>query len=218
MKTQLSKPILITLYGFPGSGKTQFARKLSESIQIAYLSVDRIRNELFEKPRYDKAENAVVEHLMLYMAEEFLAAGVSVIYDANAFRKLHRRRLRELATKTHAKQLIVWLQIDADTAFTRLGKRDKRKVDDKYSRVYTRQEFDTFVSKMQHPGEDENYIVLSGKHSFAMQRNSLLKKFFDLGLMSAETVNARVVKPGLVNLIPAHRANLARRNISIRSK
>jgi predicted kinase len=69
-KIMLAKPVLICLYGFPGSGKSYVARNLTESIQCANVSGDRIRSELFENPRYDTQENAIVMHLMNYMTEE----------------------------------------------------------------------------------------------------------------------------------------------------
>ena len=85
-KISPNKPLLIMLYGFPGAGKTYFARQLCEEIQAAHIQGDRIRGELFDNPRYDKEENGVVTQLMDYMTEEFLAAGLSVVYDVNAMR------------------------------------------------------------------------------------------------------------------------------------
>src|SRR5438067_1336980 len=62
-KVTLSKSVLICLYGFPGSGKSYVARNLAETIQIANVSGDRVRSELFENPRYDTQENAIVSRL-----------------------------------------------------------------------------------------------------------------------------------------------------------
>src|SRR5690606_36001464 len=183
-KISLKKPVLVMLYGFPGSGKTYFASRLAETLQTAYVSGDRIRGELFEKPRYDKAEDAIVQHLAEYMSEEFLSAGISVILDANADRLSLRRSLRSLAQKRRAKTLLIWFQIDADSAFARLGMRDKRKSEEKFSRSFTKTGFEDYASKMQHPTDTEDYVVLSGKHSWPMQRSTLLRKLFDLNLVS----------------------------------
>ncbi len=204
------------LYGFPGSGKTYFARKLCDTLQAAHVSSDRIRGELFEKPRYDKAENTIVQHLMEYMAEEFLAAGVSVVFDTNADKTGLRRRLRELAKKRRAKSLLVWFQIDAESAFARIVGRDKRKSDDKFSRPFDRTSFDDYTTSMQHPQATEDYMVLSGKHSWQMQLSAILKKLFDYNLVTAEDVSKHVVKPGLINLVPSGRVDMTRRNINIR--
>src|SRR5579883_2047224 len=104
-----SKPLLIMLYGLPGAGKTYFARQLCDNIQAAHVQGDRIRGELFERPQYDKPENAVVSQLMDYMSHEFLNAGISVVYDMNAMRSTQRLALREMARKAHAQPILVWL-------------------------------------------------------------------------------------------------------------
>ncbi len=212
-KIQLRHPLLIMLYGFPGSGKTLFARNMCNTLHATYIGGDRIRSELFEKPRYDKAEDSVVNHIIEYMAEEFLNAGVSVVLDVNAHKAGHRRHLRDLAKIHKAHTLLVWFQVDADTAFSRLASRDRRHLDDKYSRQYDRTQFDSYVATMQHPGNEDDGVVLSGKHSFLMQRSSVLRKLFDMNLVSADDISSNVVKPGMVNLVPANRD---KRNIHIR--
>lgn len=213
-KIVLNKPVLIMMYGFPGAGKTYFARQLSSSLQAVHVSEDRIRGELFEKPRYDKEENEVVQHLTHYMAEEFINAGVSVIYDANLVRSQQRRQLRDLAKRTHAKPILLWFQVDHDTAFTRIMKRDKRRADDKYARTFDRSGFDAYITSMQNPGREEDFVVLSGKHSFPMQRSTLVRRLYDLNLITAESTSSNVTKPGMVNLVPT-RADLERRTIRI---
>lgn len=216
-KIVLSKPALVCLYGYPGSGKTYVARSLSEEIQLAVVGSDRIRNELFQNPRYDAQENAIVTHLMDYMTEEFLSAGVSVAYDTNALRVSQRRRLREIARKHKAEYLLIWLQIDIDSAFTRTQSRDRRTSDDKYSEPQTRSSFERQMSGMQNP-QGEDYIVISGKHTFTTQKSAIISRFYQSGLIGSGDVQHSVTKPELVNLIPnprAGRVDLTRRNISI---
>jgi len=216
-KTILAKPTLICLYGYPGSGKSYVARNLADEIQLAHVSSDRIRNELFQNPRYDAQENAIVTHLMDYMSEEFLSSGVSMVYDANALRSAQRRRLRELARHHRAEYLLIWLQIDIETAFSRTQQRDRRTTDDKYSEPQTRSTFERQVSGMQNP-EGEDYLVISGKHTFTTQKNSIINRLYQLGLIGADAVQHSVAKPELVNLVPnphAGRVDLSRRNITI---
>ncbi|MBI2592484.1 ATP-binding protein [Candidatus Saccharibacteria bacterium] len=216
-KIVLNKPILICLYGFPGSGKSFLARNLTQDIQTAHVSADRIRNELFAKPRYDAQENAIITHLMNYMTEEFLSAGVSVVYDANAMRINQRQRLRGLATNHKAVYLLVWLQIDIESAYMRTQRRDRRTFDDKYAQPQTRSTFNQQLADMQNP-KDENYIVISGKHAFVTQKNAIVNRLYQIGIITSEMVQSNIIKPGLINLIPnpqAGRVDFSRRNISI---
>ncbi len=218
-KLILTRPTLILLYGFPGAGKTYFARQLCQEISAAHVQGERIRYELFENPTYDRQENDVVSHLMEYMTEEFLNAGISVVYDMNAARTGIRRSLRDMARKAKAQPLLVWFQVDPETAYARAAKRDLRKADDKYTPAMNRQTFDALASGMQNPTPLEDFMVISGKHTYPTQRSAVFKKLYDTGLLTRDGVNAKLVKPGLVNLIPnpaAGRVDQTRRNILIR--
>jgi len=217
-KQDFTRPVLIVLYGFPGSGKTFFARQFCEDMKIAHIYDDKIRNELFEKPKYDRQENEIVKNIMNYMTEEFLNTGVSVVYDANATRISQRKALRDLSIKFKAEPVLIWLQIDIESAFIRVVKRDKRKADDKYASSMDRTTFDSIVQNMQNPHYNENYVVLSGKHTYTTQKQMTMKKLFDMGLVLPSNSSSSA-KPELVNRIPnaqAGRVNNYRRNIFIR--
>lgn len=215
-----TKPLLIMLYGFPGSGKSYVARQLSSHIQAAHVQGDRIRYELFKTPRYDKQENAVITQLMDYMTQEFLKSGVCVIYDTNALRAAQRHALRDIAHKAHAQPLVVWLQVDAESSFIRTQKRDRRKSDDRYAPILDRTTFESVCSHMQNPTVAEDYVVISGKHVFNTQLSAIMKKLHDMNVIRMEDVSSGVAKPELVNLIPnpsAGRVDMTRRrNIIIR--
>ena len=214
-----NKPFIILLYGYPGSGKSYFARQLCETIQAAHVQGDRIRGELFESPRYDKQENDVVAQIMEYMTEEFLSAGVSVVYDTNSMRASQRQSLRTLARKSHAQPLLVWLQIDSESAFSRSLKRDRRRADDKYAAQWDRSSFEKILGYMQNPGLAEDYAVISGKHLYSTQQSAVVGKLRELGVLSVDGANSHTVKPGMVNLVPNNpngRVDMTRRNITIR--
>jgi predicted kinase len=214
-----TKPFLLLFYGYPGAGKTYFARQFCTNVQAAHLQADRIRGELFENPRYDQQENDVVRQLMDYMTEEFLSAGLSVAYDVNAARFKQRRFLADMAYKYGAQPLLVWFQMDQDTAFGRNVKRDRRRADDKYSGQWDRTTYEAIIGQMQNPRPSEDYAVVSGKHLFNMQQSAVISKLRAKGVLGHDDANSRVIKPGLVNLIPNQqksRYDLTRRNISIR--
>ena len=207
------------LYGMPGSGKSFVARQLNEHVSAANVQGDRIRAELFENPAYAKQENHIVASLMTYMTQEFLKAGVSVIFDVNAMRLSQRRALRNMARRFGAEPVLLWLQIDPDTAFARASSRDRRKIDDHYAQAISLDGFKQLLAGMQNPETDEEYIVLSGKHVFTTQKNAILRHLREHRLIDAKPGEDGLSKPGLINLIPnpaAGRVDLSRRNISIR--
>jgi hypothetical protein len=70
---------------------------------------------------------------------------------------------------------------------------------------------------MQNP-EGEDYLVISGKHTFDTQKNAVINRLYQMGLIGSDTIQHTITKPGLINLIPnphAGRVDLTRRNISI---
>ncbi len=213
-----AKPFLLLFYGYPGAGKTYFARQFCENVQAAHLQSDRIRGELFDPARYDKQENDIVQQLMDYMTEEFLSAGLSVAYDVNAMRVKQRRALYDMAYKHHAQPMLVWFQMDQETAFTRNVKRDRRRADDKYAANWDRTTYESIIAHMQHPAAGEDYAVISGKHLFNMQQSAVIGKLREVGVLTTDDASSRVIKPGLVNLVPQNqgRVDMARRNISVR--
>lgn len=216
-KKSYNKPFFLMFYGYPGAGKTYFARQFCENFQSAHLQADKVRSELFAEPRFDKQENDIVNSLMDYMAEEFLTAGLSVAYDMNAAKAGQRRKLRNLAIKNGAIPLVVWLQIDQDTAFYRSTNRDRRRTDDKFAVNWDEPHFNNITTSMQRPTNAENYAVISGKHLFNMQQSAIVRKLRDLGVLGNDEAQDKIIKPGMVNLIPnSGRVDYSRRNISIR--
>jgi predicted kinase len=214
-----AKPLLILLYGFPGAGKTFFARQLCEQLVATHVHGDRMRAELFEQPTYSKEESHVINSLMQYMTGEFLSAGVSVVYDTNAMRVAQRLSLRNMATRAGAETVLVWLQIDPESAQARASQRDRRKTDDKYSHPMDKAAFSLLASRMQNPLPTERYQVISGKHIFTTQKSAMLRHLLDRGLINLDPNAGQMSKPGLVNLVPnpaAGRVDLSRRNIIIR--
>jgi hypothetical protein len=115
--------------------------------------------------------------------------------------------------------MLIWLQIDPDTAYARTQDRDRRTADDRFAQPQDENTFDRTLSGMQNPQPGEEYLVISGKHTFATQKNAVVNRLYQLGLISTDVVQHSVAKPGLVNLIPnphAGRVDLSRRNIVIR--
>lgn len=219
-KPQAKKPFILILYGYPGSGKSTFAKQFADEIDnTLHINIDKVDAELGEQLKKRNMGGSYVSDLMVeYMCQEFLQNGFNIILDIPVFKKADRRRLRSMALNNKSKLVMAWLQIDAESAFERLRKRDKRKTIDKYAKNYTRSEFESLINSSQNPSE-EDYVVISGKHTFNTQKLAVFKKFQQLGILSREQAINKKIKPELVNLIPPMmrpRDDLKRRDISIR--
>lgn len=91
-------------------------------------------------------------------------------------------------------------------------------MDDKYAAPHTRESFQAIIQAMQNP-KQEDYMVISGKHTFNTQRSAVLKNCTNSDWLQLP-VPLPMVKPGLVNLVPGSirngRVDPTRRNILIR--
>ena len=214
-KITINKPFVVMLYGFPGSGKSGFAKQLSDELGIAHLQEDRIATELFGERQ--PGDDPALKRMMQYVTKEFLRAGVSVVYDADVLKLSDRRAIREMAKQNKSGSVFVWLQVDPETAFARTQSRDRRKSEDKYARNYDQNTFQATLGRMQNPTHEE-YVVISGKHTFHTQKNAVMKKMYELGIISSDEARSGLVKPELVNIVPTlgGRTEVLRRNISIR--
>lgn len=216
-KIQSKKKFILILYGYPGAGKTTFATAYSDIIDnTVHIDIDKLKTALLDKISPAEAEKTA-ETLAEYMAEEFLAAGINVVLDVPANKKSQRRKHKVLAHNSKATLATVWIQIDADSAFDRLKKQKTSKT--KPAKTYTRNEFEAIINSSHNPlGED--YVVISGKHTFNTQKAAVLKKMQEMGILDYQQLVNKKIKPELVNLIPPrsfrNRDNLKRRDISIR--
>lgn len=217
-KQIITKPIIFVMYGYPGSGKSYFGRQFADDSSSAYINDDTLRFEFIENPTYDKNENSTIEHLSVYMLNNFLKAGVSVVYDCNNDKISDRKMLLEIAKEHKAEVIIVWNQIDVESSFTRVNNRDGRKTDDRYAQSLDRTSFESIINKMQNPTEKEDYVVVSGKHTFNTQKHAVYKKILEKKLLDPEFAGNNLPRPEMVNLIPnlnGGRVDNNRRNISI---
>jgi predicted kinase len=217
-KSMIIRPTVFITYGYPGSGKSYFARQFAEDSTLAFINSDLLRHEFIDNPSYDKQENDTIDHLSTFMLENFLKAGVSVVYDCNNSRISTRKMITAIADRFKAETLIVWPQIDIETSFDRVNHRDARRTDDKYAEPLDRTTFEDRVNKMQNPTEREDFVVISGKHSFQGQKQAVYKKLLEKKLLSPEFATNNIPKPELVNLVSnlyGGRVDNKRRNINV---
>jgi len=148
------------MFGYPGAGKTTTAKLIAELTGATHLSSDEIRIELFPKPIYTQEEHDTVYTTLNQRAEELLAAGRSVVYDANLNRYAHRAEKYELCERTNAKPILIWVQTSRELARKRAVIRGHQHLVPKDETFETM--FDRVSGVIEEPREDEPLYVVQG--------------------------------------------------------
>lgn len=172
----VSKPLILIMVGLPGSGKSFFARQFSDTFNAPVVSYDRIRYCLTEVPTYEKGENDLVKMLADYQIEELLKTQKTFILDGGSDQRAERAAFRTKVAKAGYDTLLIWVQTDEVTAKYRSMKRSKRRTYDQLNPSLTAGQYDQLASKFLAPADNENHVVISGKHTYATQARVVLKK------------------------------------------
>lgn len=179
----MNRPLIIVFLGFPGSGKTYFARQLAEKLQAVTLNSDALRLSMFgslERIEEIRRRNrsrlyADVFGAMDYAARQALLAGHSVIYDAQQTKRENRRGIEEIAKETGAIPVLVWMKTDPEVALKRGQEREARADSHQYTEEKMRYLIDRFDEVTDLPEPDENVIEISGELPFEEQYDIFAK-------------------------------------------
>ncbi|RWZ79139.1 MAG: ATP-binding protein [Candidatus Chaera renei] len=206
----LAKPLAIMMIGLPGAGKSQFAKQFSDMFSAPVCSLNRLRYELFNSPSFQPQEYEILKRVVCYQIEELSKTGKSFIIDGACNALAERRDLAGIVRKNGYDTLVVWVQTDEPTARLRSVKRGRN---DHLAEHQTMNlpAFESELKRLNPPAAAENYVVISGKHTFSTQARAVLKK---LAAPRAETVqNHSVVRNQDIHAhaAPAHLKPPARR-------
>jgi predicted kinase len=178
----LAKPHLIVMVGIPGSGKSFFAEKFTDTFGAPYVSLDRI-TALVEGDT-----NAVIT----LQLGELLKTNQLIVLDGDSSTKTDRMALAKKARDAGYEILFVWVQTDEATARSR-------------KKHYSSEEYDKQLKYFTPLAASEKPLVVSGKHTYASQAKVVLKK---LSTPRAEVTNHD--KPPARPERPNHRSIIVR--------
>lgn len=168
----LSSPHIIAMVGMPGVGKTHFAEQFAETFSAPLVSAQSLE-KLNDDPN-------LVKETALNILSEVTKTKQTVLFDGPTDRRVERMELSKMARQKGYKVLFVWVQTNESTAKQRALKQ------------ISPESYEYHAKRFSAPHESENYIVLSGRHTYSTQARVLLKR------LTEPRAKASSVAPGSV--------------------
>lgn len=161
------------MVGMPGVGKTHFAEQFSETFCAPLVSAHQL-----EKLSTDT--NAI-HAVLLNQLKQALKTKQTVVFEGPTDRRVERMELAKLAREFGYKVLFVWVQTDQVTAKQRALKQMDSEKYEQYSKRFSA------------PHDSEQYVVISGRHTYSTQAKTLLKRLTRARASASDTSPNAVV-------------------------
>lgn len=174
----LSRPLIIFVIGLPGAGKSFFARQFADTFNAPIVSHDYLRFQMFPDPSFSADEESLISQIAGNEFSELLKTQRTIIMDGGNYSYDDRQALMKMAKKAGYGSLIVWIQTDERSARFRATNRKPTKRDgDKLNASMTFEAFDSTKAAFAAPGRGEDFVVISGKHTYSTQAKVVLRRF-----------------------------------------
>jgi predicted kinase len=150
------QPVLLGIFGVPGSGKTEIARYLQQRHPLLILSTDALRLH------YGLASGLATRQMMDQLATTLLPQHIGVVFDGLHLSRTDRQVVQQLA---HCAQAVSWLlYVTADPSVIdqrlqmRLRRAEQTTAEGKF--VIRPEHFRRIVSYLEPPAPDEAVITV----------------------------------------------------------
>ncbi|MCP4188715.1 MAG: AAA family ATPase [Gammaproteobacteria bacterium] len=139
--TQTKQPVLITMHGLSGSGKSTVAEHTAMTLGAIHIRSDIERKRLFDLDARSESESKIGEGIydkeasqqtyqhLVKLAENLLDNGFIVIVDAACLNASQRDLFRQLALKNRVPRFLISCQASQEALYQRVKLRQQHNVD-----------------------------------------------------------------------------------------
>jgi predicted kinase len=197
---QLTKPHIIVVVGIPGSGKTFFAEQFSKTFSAPFLNHATVASLT--------SDSDSARRVWEYTLDQILMTKQTVLLETATTTRLERRNLSAFARTKGYQILFVWVQTEPLTAEARATKGVPGQKSN--NQLISSSEFESETKRFEPLGAGEQYMVISGKHTYASQARNVLKKLVEPRADGAKTThvaerddiltNAPTARPGRITI------------------
>ena len=145
------RPIMIVIFGLPGTGKTTIATLLSKQLGIKHFNTDVVRSFLGKTRKYDEENKSLIYDEILERTRLEFEKGNSVIVDATFYKKKLRTKFKALARDYNV--TVKWIEICAGEEVVKKRVSKERPYSEADYKVYR-------TIKSQFESMQEEYIQL----------------------------------------------------------
>ena len=151
-----SKPYAILVFGAPMSGKTAFAEQFSARFNAPFLNLAQLHEECH-------ITRKVAINLILQIAK----CKQTLVIEGALDTEKQRDEIRYLLEEAGYRPVLVWVQTDLNEIKHRMRHKYKKLEDAKNALAES-------YKRIEAPSDDENPLVISGKHTFTTQCKNVL--------------------------------------------
>lgn len=157
---QLKKPHMIVVVGLPGAGKSFFGSQFSDTFNAPFLDYDHYRRVVGDTD----AGNGLASDALA----QLFRTKQTLVVEGIGNDKDERHDIAISAKKHGYEPMYVWVQTEPQTSL-------KRALSSTTTPI-TNQRFIELAEKFDILQKNEPYVVISGKHTYASQARTVLKK------------------------------------------
>jgi len=162
----VERPEMFILTGISFSGKSCLARAISKTLGIPIIDPDGIAHESgsgLSGGFLSDAHWAVFHGEAEERVARLLEAGRSLVYDTTAFNQQQRQRLKDLAGRYNAAQVLIWVSTSREEARRRWERNNETR--ERFA-VHV-EDFDMVANHFEPPGDGEPHLEYDGTQDLA---------------------------------------------------